>query len=92
MDQEVGKTERGHKSDDSNNDGRKVGRLRQGVAGVTIALAESCNVVVKVFYCFTMKHFSKYFDNITSDDSGTAELLDDTKRKEIIAFLQMGLA
>ena len=57
------------------------------MAGVTIALAQGCNVVVKVFDCLTMKHFSKDFDNIPSYDSCTAKLLDDTKRKAGICIL-----
>ena len=91
MDQEVGEAERGHKSDDSNDDGREVGRLGQWVARVTIALAQSCNIVVKVFDRLTMKHFSKDFDNIPSCDSGTAELLEDTKKSKGLHFLLVKL-
>ena len=81
VDQEVGEAERGHKSDDPNDDGREVGGLGQRVPWITIALAQCCNVVATVFDCFTLKHFSENFDNISSYNSGTAELLDDTERK-----------
>ena len=81
VDQEVGEAERGNKSDDPNDNGREVGGLGQRVAWITIALAQCCNVVATVFDCLTMKNFSKNFDNITSYDCGTTELLDDTERK-----------
>ena len=81
MDQEVGEAERGNKSDDPYDDGREVGGLGQRVAWITIALAQWCNVGTTVFDCFTMKNFTKNFDNITPYNSGTAKLLDDTEKK-----------
>ena len=87
MDQEVGEAQGGHKSNDSDDDGREVGRLGQRIAWNTIALAQSWDVVPTVLGRFTMKHFSKDFDNITPDDSGTAKLLDETKKnKEVFCM------
>ena len=82
MDQKVGEAQGGQKSDDSDDDGREVGRLGQWISWNTITLAQSWYVVAKVLGRFTMEHFSKDFYNITPDDSGTAKLLDDTKRKQ----------